>query len=163
MIINIYKHNNIFYYLLYIFYYIIYISYYTIINLLFGNIISSVWKCNCIQLLVCREVEAKSYHRWVSRCAAQTTRRRNTATQLNCRIVVTATRRRRIAEGFYVQARLVKTEAWCIVGLLRAFTCIAISSGPKLVSMRSVAAFHPLPQHCGAVLAQPSYYHETSR
>lgn len=44
MIINIYKHNNIFYYLLYIFYYIIYISYYTIINILFGNIISSVWK-----------------------------------------------------------------------------------------------------------------------
>ena len=44
MIINIYKHNNIFYYLLYIFYYIIYISYYTIINVLFGNIISSVWK-----------------------------------------------------------------------------------------------------------------------
>ena len=44
MIINIYKHNNIFYYLLYIFYYILYISYYTIINVLFGNIISSVWK-----------------------------------------------------------------------------------------------------------------------
>ena len=44
MIINIYKHNNIFYYLLYIFYYIIYISYYTIINIFISNIISSVWR-----------------------------------------------------------------------------------------------------------------------
>lgn len=117
----------------------------------------------CIQLPVCREVEATPYHRWTSHCAAQTTRRRNTAIQLSRRIVVTASPRRRIAEGFYVQARLVKTETWCIVGSLRAFTCRAISHGPKLVSMCGVAVFHPLPQHCGAALAQSSYYHETSR